>query len=261
MSRRLNNTFLGPLDKAHSKPQFSRAFTLIELLVVIAIIAILVAMLLPALHKSKFAAREVACLSNTKQLGLAAVLAAGDNDRKYLSRQVGGNGPRFFTTATKTKFDDYINVPAISKCPVFASDADPETYWSSSPPALANYAMYAGYASTANVHKYVDPYSGAVVNKKLVMPRSLSDSYNDRPLVGDHTWWRAASNYWIKIHDGGVLPVGHAQFTPDSFSGESFPYYYQDGSGRIVRSGKLVLWLKRNPGPPGGNGHYWNVRD
>jgi prepilin-type N-terminal cleavage/methylation domain-containing protein len=208
--------------------QGRRAFTLIELLVVIAIIAILAAILFPVFAQAREKARQAACFSNCKQLGLAYLMYAQDYDESIVpacNAKAGydlKNDPRAWYDGL---LEPYVKSLSVFHCPSFRPSPYPSYL-----------GTFIGYSTRSNAipvfsnngwNSFVKTVRLTQASRPAEIVMTFENTWGDLR-GGDQTiriwsspdYWDPSGYDWDKVYPGrhfgghnGVFVDGHVKWT------------------------------------------------
>ena len=219
--------------------QERKIFTLVEMLVVIAIIAILAAMLLPALNKARENARAIKCSSNLKQLGTAGQLYLGDN-RDYWPPLIYAPTRMWVRNLMLIEYYSGKRLSAVSGDPTYANSeytVTPELICPSRLPLLTSAQMVNGRVSMGNYGMNEtgirdtgkDPFDGGAHAYFIPKIRRPSEKMaHIESMIWDVTYSmsapNAASTRVAYLHSGGK--VANMVYFDGHVSGQSYKELY-----------------------------------
>jgi prepilin-type N-terminal cleavage/methylation domain-containing protein/prepilin-type processing-associated H-X9-DG protein len=226
-----------------------RGFTLVELLVVIAIIALLMAVLLPALNKARTHAKRVVCLSGVRQLVTAWMAYADNSDGKLVN---GGQPPSNTPTPTEPYWCTSFNTtsdPGFDWClPTGSSTGCPGgglTYQE----RVEKMKKGALFRYCSNVKSYRCPEADKDMHRTYIMPESMNASMYPNPGAYHNEGQMNKRMGQIKKSSERVVFFEEKRISPDAFM---YPY---------VTSGNLAYWDSDMPNIMHGAGANFGFAD
>jgi prepilin-type N-terminal cleavage/methylation domain-containing protein/prepilin-type processing-associated H-X9-DG protein len=207
-----------------------KGFTLIELLVVIAIIAILIALLVPAVQKAREAAARTRCVNNLKQIGLA--LQAYHGEYKHFPAGYYSSGTFVYTGWQLQLLPDLDQVPMWELCNTYLTEnvggTDSTAY-----PAVD--FMMQVFVCPSNTRPLDMNYAG--VNYELASYMGVTGTSSNNPISADGVLYSESQVQINQITDGtsNTIIVGERPCTGDLYYGWGFaPYGTGAGDGDTV---------------------------